>query len=315
MKNLFIIDPIEHLNFKKDSSIMMMSSSLKFNNQTYYTTLDELSVENKLSYCNAQEISFNQNNLSHYKLNNKVKIALNSFDVIFMRKEPPFDLEYIYATYALDLAKKSGVLVVNDPSALRDANEKFYITHFPEYIPKTLITRKKSDIASFLNTNKDIIIKPLDGMGGSSIFRVQEGDTNFNVISEVITYHEKKFVMVQEYLPAIQDGDKRIIIINGKPMKYSLARLAKKGENRANLAAGGSSEVRPLSIEESKIAEDIGKELKQKGILFAGVDMIGNKITEINITCPTCLQEINKETNHNGADYLMSEIEKIRTSS
>ena len=311
MNSLFIIDEIETLNFKKDSTIMMMQAAQQKEWAIHYTTIDNISVVNENPFCITTKIKFNDHNQNSFEKIQEEQISLNEFDVIFMRKEPPFNLEYIYITYALDLAKKNDVLIINDPSALRDANEKFFITNFPNLIPNTLITRKRKDIRNFLNENNDIILKPLDGMGGSSIFRVKKGDPNFNVISEVLTKHESEFIMVQEYLKEIIDGDKRIILIDGQPLDYCLARLAQGGEHRANLAAGGRGEVRKLTTEQYKIAQTIGQRLRKKGILFAGIDLIGNKITEINITCPTCLREIYNESGINGADQLINHISAL----
>lgn len=310
IKTLFIIDPIETLNFYKDSSITMMQAAQEKKWDVFYATLDDISVLDGTAFALATQVEVHSTQQNDYTVLHNERYSLEHFKVIFMRKEPPFDLEYIYGTYALELAEKKGSLVVNSPQALRDANEKFFITNFPELTPKTLITRRKSDVKAFLNEHKDIILKPLDGMGGASIFRVKLNDPNFNVIFETLTNHEQQFAMIQKFMPEITDGDKRVIIINGIPIDYCLARLAAKGETRANLAAGGRGEVRKLNEIERKIAEMLSPTLKKMGILFAGVDIIGDKITEINITCPTCLREIHTETGVNAALLLMDAIEK-----
>ncbi|MDA7742215.1 glutathione synthase [Francisellaceae bacterium] len=309
MKTLFIIDPIQNLAFYKDSSIMMMQAAQKKRWPVFYATLDDLSVLNGNASVLATQVEIHSTEQNDCTLYHQEKLPLEDFKIIFMRKEPPFDLEYIYGTYALELAEKKGSIVVNKPQALRDANEKFFITHFPEFTPPTLITRSKKDVQAFLDEHKDIILKPLDGMGGASIFRVKDNDPNFHVIFETLTKHEQNFAMIQRFMPEISDGDKRVILINGEAIPYCLARLAAKGENRANLAAGGRGEVRKLTQVELNIAEKIGPTLKAMGIYFVGIDVIGNKITEINVTCPTCLREIYDETGVDAALLLMNSLD------
>ena len=227
-----------------------------------------------------------------------------------MRKDPPFDTEFIYATYMLERAEIAGTLIVNKPQSLRDCNEKLFTAWFPELTPKTLVTRNNQKIREFHNENKDIIIKPLDGMGGSSIFRIGENDPNVGVILETLTAHSTQYAMVQEYMPEIVDGDKRILIVNGEPMPYCLARIPAQGETRGNLAAGGRGEARPLSASDKFIAETIAPELKKRGLFFVGLDVIGDKVTEINVTSPTCIREIEAAYPINISGKLMDAIEQ-----
>lgn len=209
-----------------------------------------------------------------------------------MRKDPPFDNEYIYATYLLEQAEQQGTLVVNKPQSLRDCNEKFFATHFPELTPTTLISRRADILRKFAAEQRDIILKPLDGMGGSQIFRHREGDPNLSVILETLTLHGQQQIMAQRYIPEITQGDKRILMINGEPVPYCLARIPAQGETRGNLAAGGRGEARPLSARDQEIAAIVGPELKRRGLIFVGLDVIGDRLTEINVTSPTCIREI-----------------------
>ena len=203
-----------------------------------------------------------------------------------MRKDPPFNTEYIYATYLLERAQLAGTLIVNNPQALRDCNEKLFTAWFSDLTPHTLVTRQADRIRDFLQTHQDIILKPLDGMGGASIFRVKADDANISVIIETLTQHQQRYAMAQAFIPEISHGDKRILIVNGDPIPYCLARIPAQGETRGNLAAGGTGEVRPLNESDWQIAKRVGPILKKKGIIFAGLDVIGDKLTEINITSP-----------------------------
>jgi glutathione synthase len=236
-------------------------------------------------------------------------MALADLDAILMRKDPPFDTEYIYATYMLERAEQAGTLIVNKPQSLRDCNEKLFTAWFPSFTPRTLVTRSKDKIKQFHQQYHDIIIKPLDGMGGSSIFRITEKDPNVSVIIETLTAHGTQYAMIQEYMPEIVDGDKRILIVDGEPMPYCLARIPAQGETRGNLAAGGYGEPRPLSQSDRMIAEAIGPELKKRGLIFVGLDVIGDKVTEINVTSPTCIREIEAMFPINIAGKLMDAIE------
>jgi len=245
-----------------------------------------------------------------YELDEVNDISVSELDAVLMRKDPPFDTEFIYATYMLERAEVEGTLIVNKPQSLRDCNEKLFTAWFAELTPRTLVTRNNDKIREFHQQEKDIIIKPLDGMGGASIFRIKENDANVGVILETLTNHGNQYAMVQEFMPAIKDGDKRILIVNGEPMPYCLARIPAQGETRGNLAAGGRGEARPLSATDKLIAETIAPELKKRGLYFVGLDVIGDKVTEINVTSPTCIREIEAAYPINISGKLMDAIEE-----
>ncbi|MFZ9035355.1 MAG: glutathione synthase [Francisellaceae bacterium] len=308
MKLLFIIDPIDSFDTQKDSTFMMMHAAAKRGWQLVCAEMDDLWVENGQAFVDSALLTLIDDKHNWYDLGEKSSTLLSDFDVVLMRKDPPFDMEYVYATYTLDLAEKQGVLIVNKPQNIRDANEKFAITQYPQFAPETLITRKYARIKDFLNRHKDIIVKPLDGMGGASIFRIKIGDANTNVILETITKHETVTVMVQKFEPAIKDGDKRILIIDGEPLPYLMARIPAENDGRGNLAAGAEAKIRKLTDQEYKMAKIIGQDLRQKGALFVGLDVIGDKLTEINNTSPTGIQHIYKESGVNAADILMEAI-------
>jgi len=256
-----------------------------------------------------RDLQVNDDAENWYQLGEPKTRRLSELDAILMRKDPPFDMEYIYSTYLLEQAQSEGVLVVNPPQSLRDANEKLFTAWFPQCCPPTLVTRKKSLMREFQQQHGDIIIKPLDGMGGASIFKVSQDDPNFSVIVETLTELGKKSVMVQQYLPAIKDGDKRILLINGEPVPYALARIPAAGETRGNLAAGGRGEGRPLTERDHWICQQVGPKLREKGLLFVGLDVIGDYLTEINVTSPTCIRELDRQFNLNIAGDLMNCIE------
>jgi glutathione synthase len=212
-----------------------------------------------------------------------------------MRKDPPFDMEYIYSTYLLERAQQDGALVVNRPDSIRDCNEKFFATTFPDCCPPLLVTRRADLIREFQAEHGDMVLKPLDGMGGSSVFRVKRDDPNLSVILETLTRHGQEQIMAQKFLPEISDGDKRILMIDGEPLDYALARIPMAGEARGNLAAGGTGEGRPLTDRDRWIAEQLGDELRSRGLTFVGIDVIGDYLTEINVTCPTCIRELDAQ--------------------
>lgn len=231
-------------------------------------------------------------------------------DVVLMRKDPPFDMEYIYSTYMLELAEQRGVLMINKPQSLRDANEKLYTAWFPQCCVPTLVSRKQADLRAFIREQKDVIVKPLGLMGGASIFRVTEKDPNLGVILETITNMESENIMAQRFIPEISEGDKRILVVDGKPVDYALARIPAKGETRGNLAAGGRGVGVPLSERDYWIVEQVADTLVEKGLVFVGLDVIGDYLTEINVTSPTCIRELDAEFDLNIADDLMSAIEQ-----
>lgn len=310
MKLGVVMDPIESVNIKKDSTFEMIWQAQELGWQVEYLEMDSLSIDNGVALGESRTLKAHQNQDHWFDLSESRRIELGSLDAILMRKDPPFDMEYVYSTYILELAEKQGALVVNSPRALRDCNEKAYCAWFPEVCPETLITRRAEQFKQFLATHGDIIVKPLDGMGGTSIFRIQEGSANISVIIETLTNYGTEYAMAQRYLPEIVDGDKRILMVDGEPVPYVLARIPAKGETRGNLAAGGRGVAQPLSDSDRAIAEAVGPELRKRNILFAGLDVIGDRLTEINVTSPTCIKEINAQYDTNIALDLMRAIEK-----
>jgi glutathione synthase len=235
---------------------------------------------------------------------------LTAYDAVLMRKDPPFDMEYVYSTYLLEIAERQGARVVNRPHAVRDHNEKMAIARFSQFTAPTLVTRREALIRAFLAEHGDVILKPLHGMGGNSIFRVREGDPNLNVIMETLTANGAQTIMVQRYIPEIRDGDKRVLLIGGKPVPYALARIPKPGETRGNLAAGGTGVARPLSARDREIAETLAPILNAEGLLLVGLDVIGDWLTEVNVTSPTCFQEIMQQTGFNVAGMMVDALEQ-----
>jgi len=310
MKLGVVMDPIESINIKKDSTFEMILQAQELGWQIEYFEMDSLSIDNGIALGDARSLTAYQDQDHWFDLGESRRIELGSLDAILMRKDPPFDMEYVYSTYILELAEKQGALIVNSPQALRDCNEKAYCAWFPEVCPETLITRRADQFKEFLAKHGDIIVKPLDGMGGTSIFRIQQRSANISVIIETLTNYGKEYAMAQRYLPEILDGDKRILMINGEPVPYVLARIPAKGETRGNLAAGGRGLAQPLSDSDRAIANVVGPELRKRNILFAGLDVIGDRLTEINVTSPTCIKEINAQFDTNIARDLMNSIEE-----
>lgn len=287
-----VMDPITSINIKKDSSFAMLEQAQQRGYELYYFEMADLYVENGVSFGRARKLKVQYDYANWFEFTDELTLPLAELDVILMRKDPPFDTEFIYATYILERAEEAGVLIVNKPQSLRDANEKLYTAWFAEHAPNTLVTRSRKQIREFLQRFGDIILKPLDGMGGASIFRVKQQDPNIGVIIETLTEHGHRYAMAQQYLPEIVDGDKRVLVVDGEPIPYSLARIPQGGETRGNLAAGGRGEARPLTEQEWAVARAVGPTLKAKGLIFVGLDMIGGKLTEINVTSPTCIREI-----------------------
>lgn len=305
-----VMDPISKVKVAKDSSMAMMLEAQNRGYEIYYMEMKDLYLDRGQGRANTQKIKVYDDTNHWYELSDQQDIALSELDAILMRKDPPFDTEFIYATYILERAEVEGTLIVNKPQSLRDCNEKLFTAWFADLTPRTLVTRNDAQIRSFHKELKDIIIKPLDGMGGSSIFRIKEDDVNVGVIIETLTNHGQQYTMVQEYMPAIVDGDKRILIVNGEPMPYCLARIPAQGETRGNLAAGGRGVAQPLSPTDKLIAETIAPELKRRGLFFVGLDVIGDKVTEINVTSPTCIREIEAAYPINISGKLMDAIEE-----
>ncbi len=304
-----VMDPISQVKVAKDSSMAMMLEAQKRGYQLYYMEMKDLYLEQGQCRATTHRVKVFDDSEHWYELSEPEDIAVSDLDAVLMRKDPPFDTEFIYATYMLERAEVAGTLIVNKPQSLRDCNEKLFTAWFSDLTPKTLVTRSSDKIREFHQAEKDVIIKPLDGMGGASIFRIKEKDANVGVIIETLTNHGEQYAMVQEYMPEITDGDKRILIVNGEPMPYCLARIPAQGETRGNLAAGGRGVARPLSVSDKAIADAIAPELKKRGLYFVGLDVIGDKVTEINVTSPTCIREIEAAYPINISGKLMDAIE------
>ena len=287
-----VMDPIQSINIKKDSSFAMLEQAQARGYQLYYMEMNDLFLEKGVAKARVRQVKVRYDYQNWFEFLSDETLELAELDVILMRKDPPFDTEFIYATYILERAEEQGCLIVNKPQSLRDCNEKLYTAWFAELTPETLVTRDAARIKAFHQQHGDIILKPLDGMGGSSIFRVKPGDPNLSVIIETLTGLGKHYCMAQNYIPAIVDGDKRILVVDGEPVPYCLARIPQKGETRGNLAAGGSGEARPLTDHYWTISKTVAPYIKQKGLIFVGLDVIGDKLTEINVTSPTCIREI-----------------------
>ena len=305
-----VMDPISEVKVAKDSSMAMMLEAQKRGYEIYYMEMKDLYLDRGQARANTQKIKVFDDAEHWYELSDPQDMPLSDLDAILMRKDPPFDTEFIYATYMLERAEVEGTLIVNKPQSLRDCNEKLFTAWFADLTPRTLVTRNDKQIRDLHQELKDVIIKPLDGMGGSSIFRIKENDANVGVIIETLTNHGQQYAMVQEYMPEIVDGDKRILVVNGEPMPYCLARIPAQGETRGNLAAGGRGVARPLSPTDKLIAETIAPELKKRGLYFVGLDIIGDKVTEINVTSPTCIREIEAAYPINISGKLMDAIEE-----
>lgn len=304
-----VMDPIGAINPKKDTTLALLLAAQRRNWELHYMELGDLSLRDGIASATTRRlrVADDYNEWFEY-LSAPEKVPLSNLDVILMRKDPPFDTEYIFTTYLLERAQTDGCLVVNDPRSLRDANEKLFTAWFADVCPPTLVARRKAEIKQFLAEFKDIVVKPLDGMGGSSVFRVQAGDANTSVILETLTALETRYCMAQQYLPAIVDGDKRVLIIDGEAVPYALARIPQMGELRGNLAAGGRGEGRPLTARDREICARVGPSLKARGLLFVGLDVIGDHLTEINVTSPTCARELEAQFKVPIGDRLMDAI-------
>lgn len=287
-----VMDPIGSINIKKDSSFAMLLAAQRRGWPLWYMELDDLALVDGEARGWMRPLEVRDRAGDWFSLGEAVRRPLAGLDAILMRKDPPFDMDYVMATYVLEQASEAGALVVNHPRALRDANEKVFTTRFPQCAPPTLVTRRAGDIRAFLAEHGALVLKPLDGMGGSSIFVVRPHDPNLSVIIETLTERGRRYCMAQRYLPEISTGDKRVLVVDGEPVPYCLARIPAPGESRGNLAAGARAEVRELGARERWIVEQLGPELRARGILFAGLDVIGDHLTEVNVTSPTCIREL-----------------------
>jgi glutathione synthase len=308
-----VMDPLETIQYKKDTTLAVLWAAQDRGWSLFYMTPDALFLDGERPMAVAQSLTVHREPDHWFDVCHPQDISLAELDICRMRKDPPFDMEYIYATYLLERAERQGTLIVNRCHSLRDCNEKLFATEFPECCPTLLVSRDMSKLKAFHRQHQDVIFKPLDGMGGSAIFRVREDDPNVSVILETLTQSGRQTIMAQCYLPAISEGDKRILMVNGEPVPYCLARVPLAGESRGNLAAGGSGRVQPLSERDLWIASQVGPTLKQRGLYFVGLDVIGDYLTEINVTSPTCLREIEAGSGLDIAGQLLDTLEEHLT--
>ena len=292
----FILDPLPTLKAYKDSSVAMMRALAARGHRLCACEPADMFWDARGTRARVVPLTVLPDDVDWYRPGDPEERALADFSAVLMRKDPPFDMEYVYATYLLEAAEREGARVFNRPRAIRDHNEKLAITRFAEFIAPTLVSRDAERIGDFIDVHTDVILKPLDGMGGTSIFRIRGDDPNRNVIIETLTHHGERTVMAQRYIPEIVDGDKRVLLIGGEPVPYALARIPKPGETRGNLAAGGRGEARPLTAREREIATALGPVLRAEGLLVVGLDVIGGRLTEVNVTSPTCFVEITQQT-------------------
>ncbi|MGV6806286.1 MAG: glutathione synthase [bacterium] len=304
-----VMDPISDISIKKDTTLGLLLAASRAGYILSYMEQTDLYIENGTAMARTRPIQVFNDPKHWFELGEPADRPLADMDVVLMRKDPPFDGEYIYSTYILEMAESQGTLIVNNPASLRDCNEKVFATSFPQCCPPLLVSRDMARLRDFHKRHKDAVYKPLDGMGGSLIFRVTENDLNLNVILEALTKHGQRTIMAQKFLPEIRSGDKRILMIDGEAIPYCLARIPSDSDTRGNLAAGGRGIVQPLSDRDRWIAEQVGPSLKEKGLLFVGLDVIGDYLTEINVTSPTCLREIERETDLDIGAQLMHAIE------
>ena len=311
MKKLaMVMDPIATVKTEKDTSFRLLLEAQARGYQCFYLEMGDLVIDNGQPMAFAREIRVQDQKTDFYSLTDSEYRPLEDFDVIMMRKDPPFDSEFLYATQMLELAEQRGSLVVNKPQSLRDCNEKLFTSWFADSIADTLVSSRADVIKAFHKKHGEVILKPLDGMGGASIFKVGADGSNLGVIIETLTEKGQRYAMVQKYLPEIKDGDKRILIIDGEPVPYSLARIPSAGETRGKLAAGGSGRAQPLSESDWALARKVAPELKKRGLIIVGLDVIGDRITEINVTSPTCMREIENAYDINIAELVFKAIEE-----
>jgi len=305
------MDPIDSITPKKDSSLAMLLEAGRRNADLHYFEQADLKLLAGNAFGRSRQLQVRDDNSSWFDLGLQQELALGELDVILMRKDPPFDMEYIYTTYILDRAEQAGALIVNRPQALRDMNEKAFTAWFPDCTPLTLITRSMDEMKAFLAENERIVVKPLDGMGGKSIFVIQKGDSNANVIIETITDYGLRFAMAQVYVPEILLGDKRILLVNGEAVPYALARVPPADDNRGNLVMGAIGRGQELSDRDREICAQVGPVLREQGVLFAGIDVIGDYLTEVNVTSPTGIRELDQHFDLNIAGLLFDAIENL----
>lgn len=304
-----VMDPIENIKVHKDTTLALLLEAQRRGWAIHYMKPDHLFIRDGVACAEMQPLQVRDSARDWFRTDAVNEAPLRTLDTILMRQDPPFDMEFFYATHILELAEAEGVLVVNRPRALRDVSEKLAITHFPQCCVPTLVSRDMKRLRGFFHEQHDIVLKPLDGMGGTSVFRLAKGDPNASVIFETITDFGQRSVMAQRYLPEISGGDKRILMVDGEPVPYALARIPAEGESRANLAAGGQGEGRELTERDRWICSRVAPMLKEKGVFFAGLDVIGDYLTEINVTSPTCVRELDRLHDLNISAMLLDVVE------
>ena len=310
MNILFILDPLAGIKTYKDTSYAMMQEAVARGHRLGAMQQEDLIWKSGKVICYTQDLELTENDKPWYRVGERRAGSLTDFDCVIMRKDPPVDIEYVYSTYLLEMGEREGARIFNRPGAIRDFNEKLSIARFPQFTVPTLVTRQETLIREFADEHGDIILKPLDGMGGASIFRLQRNDPNLGVVIETLTLLGRRTIMVQRFIPEISDGDKRVLVIDGDPAPYTLARIPKPGENRGNLAAGGRGVAMPITPREREIAETLGPELRAQGLLLVGLDVIGGFLTEVNVTSPTCMREIHDQTGCNVAALFVDALER-----
>ncbi len=304
-----VMDSIESITPKKDSSLAMLLEASRRDAEIHYFEQQDLRMLSGTAIGRSTRLAVRDDNDDWFDFGEQREVELGDLDAILMRKDPPFDMEYVYTTYILDRAALAGAIIVNAPQALRDMNEKAYTAWFPDCTPLTLVTRSMDEMKSFLVEHGRIVVKPLDGMGGRSIFVIQHGDNNANVIFETLTDYGQQFAMAQVFIPEITLGDKRILLIDGEPVPYALARIPTGDDNRGNIVAGASTKGQPLSDSDRRICAEVGPVLRDQGVLFAGIDVIGDYMTEVNVTSPTGIRELDREFDLNIAGLMFDAIE------
>ncbi len=305
-----VMDPIESINYTKDSTLAMLVAAQNKGWELFYLQQEDLYQQEGIAYGSIRPLQARYNPEDWYTLGERQEQPLSDLNVILMRKDPPFDMEFIYSTYLLEQAEQKGTLVVNKPQSIRDCNEKIFATLFPQCTPPVMVARSARLLKGFAEKHGDVVLKPLDGMGGSSIFRTNPSDQNFSVIVETLTHYGQQQAMIQKYIPEITAGDKRILLIDGEPVPFALARIPADGELRGNLAAGGRGAGQELTERDRWIAAQVAPVVKEKGLLFVGLDVIGDYLTEINVTSPTCIRQLDDQFGIDIGGMLMDKIEE-----
>ena len=311
MKLAVILDPLEEIKTYKDTTYAIMREAAKRGHGVYALMQGDMFLRDATVSGYARELTLKDDAHDWYQAGESRAAALKDFDAVLMRKDPPFDMEYVYSTYLLELAEQQGAHIVNSPRAVRDYNEKLAIAKFPEFITPTLVARNADEVGDFIREHGDCILKPLDGMGGSGIFRVSPKEPNLNAIIETLMQEGARTIMAQRLIPEIAKGDKRVLVIDGEVVPYALARIPKAGETRGNLARGGTGVAQPISKRDREIAEALGPKLKADGLLLVGLDIIGDYLTEVNVTSPTCMREIEEQTGFNSAALMVDALERL----